>query len=158
MEARVSPRVKKMMDSKVEAFVGFVVLVFAAGFLYWLFQANDVYVAGDSYEIVAEFRSAEGVGVGTEVRLAGIKVGSVYKMRLNPDNLKASVHMSVDSDIQLTTDTLFSVSTEGLLGGNYIDVSPGVEDAVIKPGEQVKFTQSHVDFLTLLAQFVGEES
>ena len=144
-----------MLDSKIETIVGFIVLIVATFFLYWLLQSNDFQVPKNSYEIVAEFSSAQGVGVGTEVRLAGIKVGSVSKMELNPETYKAAVYMVLDRDISLTQDSLFSIASESLLGGSYIEILPGVDGNTIQPGETASFTQSHVDFLTLLSQFVS---
>ncbi len=146
-----------MTESKLEALIGFFVLIITGSFLFWLLQASDTLPRGASYALVAEFTSAKGVAVGTDVRIAGIKVGNVDKMELNPDTYQASVHLSVDSDIELSVDTLFAVSTESLLGGNFIEIFPGIDDQMLKPGERALFTQSDVDFLTLLAQSVGDK-
>ena len=103
-----------MAESKAEILTGAAVLAVALGFFVYAGQGTNVLVsATDRYEIKASFRSAEGVMVGTDVRLAGVKVGSVTRLDLNPQTFYADATLSVVNALQVPDDSTIAISSEG---------------------------------------------
>lgn len=120
----------------------FVVLV--AALLLGLVYAKDDGPGGDTteagYLLTARFARADGIAVGSDVRLSGVSVGKVVGQRLAPD-FKAVTTLRVASNIALTIDTAAAIHTDGLLGAKYIELKPGGDDAVLKPGQEIPYTQ-----------------
>ncbi len=145
-----------MAQNTTEVLVGTGVLAVAAGFL--------IYAAGltgfaattpDSYKLNASFRSAEGVGVGTEVRMAGVKVGTVTGLDLNAETFRADTTFTMNQGIEIPDDSAISISSEGLLGGNFVEIIPGGSPFNIDPDGEIEDTQSSVSLVTLLLKFVS---
>lgn len=145
-----------MAAERADAVLGAVVLAAAVGFLVYLVQITGAAQMGrDGYEVTASFRSADGVRVGTDVRLAGVKIGSVTHMALNPETYRADLTLGLrDTTLVLPDDSLALIAAEGLLGGIYIDIVPGGSPYDIEPGAQIHNTQSAVSLPTLLMRFV----
>ena len=145
-----------MSENISEVVVGGLVVVVAAGFLIFAGQATGFGAnTGDSYELNASFRSAEGVTLGTDVRLAGVKVGTVTGMELNAQTFRADVTFTVDQGIELPDDTAAVVASEGLLGGTYLELSPGGSPFNLAAGDEVEDTQGAVSLISLLLKFVS---
>jgi len=138
----------------VEVLVGAAVLAVAVLFFFYASQGSDGPGRGGSYELQASFRSAEGIAVGTEVRMAGVQIGTVTSMDLDPTSFRAETTFSVRDDIELPDDTAVAISSEGLLGGSFLEVIPGGSPFVLEPGDAVYDTQSSVSLITLLMRFV----
>ena len=79
----------------------------------------------DSYPLTASFRSVEGITVGSDVRLAGVKVGTITELQLNPQTFFADAKILLRNDVLLPTDSSILISSEGLLGGNFVELLPG---------------------------------
>ena len=137
----------------IETVMGAVVLVVAAMFLAFAYSHSSLR-AVSGYEVVARFDRVDGVSAGTDVRISGIKIGTVIDQRLDPDRYLAVVRMSIDPKIRLPADTVAEVASEGLLGGRYLALIPGGETDMIKPGGEIKFTQSPVDLVQMLGKFM----
>jgi phospholipid/cholesterol/gamma-HCH transport system substrate-binding protein len=103
----------------------------------------------------ASFRSIEGVNVGTDVRLGGVKVGTVTALVLNPDTFRADAVFTVQENLALPEDTAVIVSSEGLLGGSFLELLPGGSPFNLEPGSVIEDTQSSVSLITLLMRFVS---
>lgn len=145
-----------MASSAAETLIGAAVLAAAAGFIAYAAQTTELSAGGGSrYEITAGFRKAVGVSVGTDVRIAGVKVGAVSAMSLDPQTYRAQVTLSIDDAIKLPDDSDAAISAEGLLGGNYISVTPGGSDIMLAPGEEIMFTQGSVDFMDLVGRAIS---
>lgn len=145
-----------MAQNPFEIAAGAAVLAAAAGFLlYGAGLTGSGSGADGNYELTASFRSAEGVGVGTDVRLAGVKIGSVTEMDLNPQTFRADTTFQIRESIVLPEDTAVIVSSEGLLGGSFIELLPGGSPFNLDPGSEIEDTQSSVSLLHLLIKFVG---
>ncbi|MBU0726005.1 MAG: outer membrane lipid asymmetry maintenance protein MlaD [Alphaproteobacteria bacterium] len=142
-----------MNRSLIETVMGGVVLVVAGMFLVFAFSAADLR-AVSGYTVTANFDQASGVNTGGDVRISGIKVGSIIGQRLNPDTYLAEVSLSIDPSIKLPRDTIAKVASEGLLGGAHMQLIPGGEDEMIPPGGRIMYTQSSVDIIDLLGRFV----
>ncbi|MBW4968657.1 MCE family protein, partial [Pseudoalteromonas sp. CR1] len=78
-----------------------------------------------TYALRASFRSVEGVTVGTDVRLAGVKIGTVTSLTLNPQTFYADAAVSIRRDVLLPDDSSILISAEGLLGGSFVEIQPG---------------------------------
>ncbi|MFK7876995.1 MAG: outer membrane lipid asymmetry maintenance protein MlaD [Paracoccaceae bacterium] len=144
-----------MAENKFEILIGGVVLAGALAFGVYAAQVSGVTSAPDSYTLTASFRSLEGVGVGTDVRLAGVKVGTVTEVALNPETFRADTTVSVSNAIEIPDDSAIVISSEGLLGGNFVEVMPGGSPFSFEPGDEVSDTQGAVSLISLLLKFVG---
>ncbi len=121
-----------MANSVAEAVIGAVVLVTAAGFVVYAGQSRGMRLSAGSYPLVASFRSAEGISVGTDVRVAGINVGSVTGLDLDPKSFEAHATFSVRDDLKLPDDSDVKIASESLLGGNYVEISPGASETTLR--------------------------
>jgi len=149
-----------MRESASEVIVGAAVLVVAGGFLAYTAQATG-YLAGDDQMVLsASFRSVEGVDVGTDVRLAGVPIGRVSTLALNPQTYRADTILTLDSTVPIPDDSSAVVASEGLLGGNFVEIVPGGSLGNFASGDEITDTQGAVSLLQLLLTYVGggEES
>ncbi len=144
-----------MSESKTEILVGGVVLAMAIGFLAYAGKTTGMTRAGAEYQLSASFRSADGVSVGTDVRLAGVKVGRVTRIVLDPETYRASAFFTVQDTIRVPDDSAISISSEGLLGGNFVEILPGGSPFYFEPGDEIEFTQGSVSLISLLMKFVA---
>jgi phospholipid/cholesterol/gamma-HCH transport system substrate-binding protein len=144
-----------MAENTSEVLAGAAVLAAAVGFLVYAGQTSGFGGGGDSYDLTASFRAVDGISVGTDVRLAGVKVGTITDLRLNPQTFYADAVVAVDKAIVLPDDSAILVSSEGLLGGNYIEIVPGGSLETLPPGAEIEDTQGSVSLVTLLLRFVG---
>jgi phospholipid/cholesterol/gamma-HCH transport system substrate-binding protein len=144
-----------MAENLSEVIAGAAVLAAAVGFLVYAGQSTGFAGSAASYPLTASFRSVDGVTVGTDVRLAGVKVGTVTALNLNPQTFFADATISVRNDVLLPEDSTILVSSEGLLGGNYIELQPGGSLENLGPGDEIEDTQGAVSVISLLMKFVG---
>ncbi len=144
-----------MASNAAETLIGAVVLTAAAGFLFYAANTADVGVGGPGYELVAKFRKAEGIDVGGDVRIAGIKVGSISAMTLDTKTYFATVTFVIDDDVAVPEDSLAKITSASLLGDSYIAIDPGGSDLMLEPGEELTFTQSSISIGDLIGKFIG---
>ena len=142
-------------NNATETAIGAVVLGVAAVFLFYASSVVGLRGSSDQYTLTASFRSADGVTVGTDVRLAGVKIGTVTGLALNPTTYRADVSFAIDSAVEVPDDSAVSVSSEGLLGGNFIEILPGGSAMALENGGEIEDTQGSVSLLTLLMKFVA---
>ncbi|NSY36722.1 outer membrane lipid asymmetry maintenance protein MlaD [Leisingera sp. ANG59] len=150
-----------MSHNPTEVFAGGIVLAAAVGFAVYAGQAAGLSRGGSTYDLTASFRSLEGVSVGTDVRLAGVKIGTVTGVELNPETFRADTVFSVKEGIEVPDDSAVVISSEGLLGGNFVEIMPGGSPFAFEPGDEIEDTQGAVSLISLLVKFVaggGEES
>ncbi len=147
-----------MADSKLEILAGALIVAAALGFVAYAGKSAGVGSSGDRYDLHASFRSIQGVSLGADVKLAGVKVGALTGLKLNPDTYMADATISLDKSIQLPSDSAILISSEGLLGGNYIELQPGGMPDIIAPGGEIEDTQGAVSLISLLMKFVGTKT
>lgn len=133
--------------------MGALVLAVAGVFLFYAYSSSD-FGKGGGYEVIARFTTVGGLKPGSDVRMSGIKVGTVSKQVLDPQSYLAEVTLSIDDSIQLPIDSSAAVSSEGLLGGNFVDLVPGGDEKMLQPGERIELTQDAVDFIQMLSRFM----
>jgi phospholipid/cholesterol/gamma-HCH transport system substrate-binding protein len=144
-----------MSNQWTETLVGGAVVAVAAGFLIYANQFADLGRAGaGDYTLTASFRSVEGVGVGTDVRLAGVKVGTVTGLELDPVTFRAETFFAIDGALELPDDTAAVVASEGLLGGSFIELLPGGSPILLADGDEILDTESAVSLVQLMLRFV----
>lgn len=137
----------------VETLMGAVVLAVAGVFLVYAYtRANVQTVAG--YQVTALFTTIDGLKVGDDVRISGIKVGSVVDQTLDPEFFQAVVTLSIEPWVSLPEDTSVAVASEGLFGGKYLALEPGGSEEIIEPGGRISFTQSSVNLESLLGKVI----
>lgn len=145
-----------MAQNRAEVLTGAAVLLAALGFLAYAGQVTGgSTAAAGSYELKASFRSVEGVNVGTDVRLAGVKVGTVSALTLNPQSFQADATLSVNADLALPDDSAALISSEGLLGGNFVELVPGGSLDNLAAGDEILDTQGAVSVISLMMKFAG---
>ena len=109
------------------------------------------------YMIVAKFTGVGTLTEGADVRISGIKIGSVVSQELDTDTFMARVTMNIDEAVTLSSDTTAAVSLEGLLGGAFVVLEPGGDEEIIAPGGEILFTQAAPDIIGLVTQLVFSE-
>lgn len=141
-----------MSNNLFESLIGAVVLVIAGWFLVFAYERSDAQVGG-GYELLARFDRVDGLSIGSDVRLAGIKVGTITGQRLDQASFQAIITFSVDEGVELPEDTAVAVTSEGLLGGSYLAILPGGMDDILLPGDEISETQDAVDLIGLISRF-----
>ncbi len=144
-----------MASNAAETLIGAVVLAAAGGFLVYAANTADVGAGGPGYELVAKFRKAEGIDVGGDVRIAGVKVGSISSMELDRKPYFATVTFVIDDDVKVPEDSLAKITSASLLGDSFIAIDPGASDLMLEPGEELTFTQSSISVGDLIGKFIG---
>ena len=142
-----------MASNAAETLIGAAVLAVAGGFLVYAANTADISVGGQGYELTADFRKAEGLNIGSEVQISGVKIGSVTSVELNPKNYFATVKMSIVEGVQIPEDSAAKIASEGLLGGNFIAVDPGNSDFMLEPGAPFEHTQGSINLIDLVIKF-----
>ncbi|HAL84239.1 MAG: outer membrane lipid asymmetry maintenance protein MlaD [Rhodobiaceae bacterium] len=140
-----------MKDNLVETLVGFGVIVVAAIFVFYGYSVTDS-SNSDGYVVSAEFDRVDGLTIGSDVRMSGIKIGTVTALSLDPQSYAANVSIIIGSDIDLPDDTSAKITSEGLLGGNYISLSAGGSEDMLSGGDEILYTQGSVDLIGLVSQ------
>ena len=144
-----------MKSSLAEVLVGALVLALAVFFGITLNAARGGAGGGDSYTLTASFRAADGVAAGTDVRLSGVKIGSVAEVTLNPQTFRAEMLMNIRGDLLLPDDSAAVISSEGLLGGTFVEIQAGGSPFNLEAGGEIADTQGSVNIIDLLLKFVS---
>ena len=143
----------RMTGNVIETVMGGVVLVVAALFLFFAYSTSQVR-AVQGYQVTAQFERIDGIRDGGDVRIAGVKVGSIQSATLDPKTFLAEVRMSIDPAYKLPDDTVAEIVSNGLLGDQYMSLVPGGSDQTIPPGGRIKFTQAPVSLENLIGQMI----
>ncbi len=143
-----------MSSNLVESIIGAVVLIIAAWFLVFAYERTDK-VTAEGYVLSARFERIDGLNIGSDVRIAGIKVGSIIESELDASTYQAVIKFSVAPNVELPLDTAAAISSESLLGGSYLTLLPGGEEDMLKSGDEIEETQDAVDLLGLIGKFTS---
>ena len=142
-----------MRKNIIETIMGAVVLLVAIVFVSFAFQTSDVQNV-EGYQVVASFDNASGLTAGTDVRMAGVKIGTVASNELDTETFLANVTMNIDEAIKLPTDTSARIIPDGLLGGNFVSLEPGGEEENLKQGGVINYSQGAINVVDLLGRFI----
>lgn len=147
-----------MKNATVETLIGAAVIVIAAAFFLFAYQTSGKSASASGYQLVAEFDNAEGINVGTDIRMAGVKVGTVVGQELNRENYQAKITMRIEPDLKLTEDTTAKITSEGLLGSRFISLEQGGADVQLADGDMIQYTQGAVDIWSLIGEAIFKSS
>ena len=142
-----------MRRNVIETVLGAVVLLVAAFFLVFAYTSADLHKV-KGYPLIAQFTSIGGLQNGADIRISGVKVGSVAGLTLDHATYLAVVHLSIDPSVKLPRDTVALVASESLLGGKYLSLEPGGDADLLAPGARIEYTQSTPGFEQLLGQVI----
>ena len=142
-----------MTRNILETLLGAVVLIVAVGFLAFAYNSSQIQQT-DGYELIARFDKVDGLEPGSDVRISGIKVGSVLDQTLDPETYRAEVRFSLREDVRLPADTSAAVVSNGLLGGKYLALVPGGDIEMLEDGDEVTLTQSAVNLEDLIGHMI----
>jgi phospholipid/cholesterol/gamma-HCH transport system substrate-binding protein len=142
-----------MTRNVLETLLGAVVLIVAVGFLTFAYRSSQVSDSG-GYELLARFDRVDGLEPGADVRISGIKVGSVLAQTLDPESFRAEVRFTLRDDVKLPLDSSAAVVSNGLLGGKYLAVVPGGDVEVLEPGDEMTLTQSAINLEDLIGHLI----
>lgn len=140
-----------MQKNLVEALIGAAVLIVAVWFVMVTYKTAE-FGTVEGYTLTARFDKVDGLQVGNDVRIAGIRVGTVTSQEVDIETFQAVIRFSVDPRIRLSADTAASIRSENLLGGSYLSLQPGGEDELLEDGGEIEFTQGAIDVIDLLGK------
>jgi len=141
-------------QSKLELVVGVFVLVGLTAVAYLALRIGaGALIGGDTYALQARFTNSGGLNPGSNVIVAGVPVGRVESVKLNPDDYSSVVRFSVRKDVQLPIDTIASIKTTGLIGDKFLALAPGGESEFLSEGTLITDTESTVDLESLISRF-----
>jgi phospholipid/cholesterol/gamma-HCH transport system substrate-binding protein len=144
-----------MKKTSVETAVGIFVLIGLISVAYLTVKLGKMEWFGDDYYMVdARFDSVSGLKAGAQVDMAGVEVGQVADIRLDPERLVAIVRLKVRKGVVLTDDIIASVKTSGLIGDKYIKLTPGGSDRILNAGDMIIETESSLDIEELVSKYV----
>ncbi len=142
-----------MQKNLIETVMGAVVLAIAGGFMVFAYEGSQMRVQ-DGYGVKAKFTNATGLALGSDVRIGGVKVGTVTDLSLDPESYEAISTMQVARNIKIPTDSTAAVSSSGLLGEKFVQITPGADEKMLENNGMIKFTQSSVSLEELIGKFM----
>ncbi len=142
-----------MQRNVIETILGAIVLLIAGMFLVFAYTNSNLRPV-DGYRIIAKFNAIDGLTVGNDVRIGGVKVGSVVDQRVDQEDYLAVVTMTIRPDIQLPKNTRVSVSSDGLLGGKYVKLEPSSDRDMVPVGGELKSTHDVISLEELLGKVI----
>ncbi|WP_404714323.1 outer membrane lipid asymmetry maintenance protein MlaD [Sphingomonas sp. MMS24-J13] len=141
-----------------EALVGLLVVLLAVWFVMFAWDRTGGGTKAGATRVTAIFPSASGVSPGTDVRVSGLKVGSVKGLSLDPQSYQVKVDIALDPSVKLPSDSSAQVTSEGLLGSTFVAFTPGGSPTPLKTGDTITDTQGSMDLMALIGQFINKPS
>jgi phospholipid/cholesterol/gamma-HCH transport system substrate-binding protein len=143
-----------MERNTLETVLGAVVLLVAGYFLYLVYSQTNVGAEASGYPLELRFDNGGSTGIGTDVRIAGVKVGSVINQQFDPETYQAVVTIEMDESVQLPKDSSAVVTSDGLLGDNYILLNIGGDTEMLAAGDRIRNVQGAINLADLINKFV----
>jgi phospholipid/cholesterol/gamma-HCH transport system substrate-binding protein len=142
-----------MRGTLVETLIGAMVLLVAAWFLYFAYSRTEIGPVG-GYHVSARFDKIGDLANGADVKISGIKVGTVTAQKLDPNTYEAVIQMGIQSSVKLPDDTTAKIASAGLLGSSYVNLEPGGSEDMLKDGGSISYTQGAVDLMGMVGRFI----
>ncbi|MEY3196820.1 MAG: hypothetical protein RLZZ59_186 [Pseudomonadota bacterium] len=143
-----------MKQNVLETIIGCAILCIAGWFFIFAYNINKLNTDDEVYIVEAKFQNAEGIIPGSDIMVAGIKVGEVDRMILDRDTFFAVMKLAINKDVKLPKDSQAAVASSGFLGSKFISIVPGVDSADLVNNDIIKFTQSSVNLESLIGKFM----
>lgn len=138
-----------------EALIGLLVVLLAGWFVWFAWMQTGGGEKSGSIHVTALFPNASGVNVGTDVRVAGLKIGSVTGQKLDPESYQVAITLAIDPKVKIPADSSAAITSEGLLGSTFIALLPGGETVPLKDGDTISDTQGAMDLMGMVGQFIN---
>jgi phospholipid/cholesterol/gamma-HCH transport system substrate-binding protein len=145
-----------LKEHGAEALIGLLVVLIAVWFGWFAFQRTGGGRVHNAIMVSALFPNATGISPGTDVRVAGIKIGQVAGVKLDPKTFQAEVALAIDPNSKLPDDSSAAIASEGILGGTYMNMIPGGSSTPFKNGDVIVDTQGSVDLMSMVGQFINK--
>ncbi|HEY4136421.1 MAG TPA: outer membrane lipid asymmetry maintenance protein MlaD [Alphaproteobacteria bacterium] len=142
-----------MRRNVIETVLGAVVLLVAALFVIFAYSNASLRTVS-GYPLIAKFDRVDGLNPGSDVKMSGIKIGTITAQDIDPQSFLAVVHFSVDPRIKLPSDSAAEVVSDGLLGSKYLSLVPGADSRMLEANGEIKFTQSPINLESLIGQLL----
>ncbi len=142
-----------MSRNIIETVMGAVVLAVAAVFFAFAYGTANLRPV-EGYEVLARFQRIDGLAIGADVRISGVRVGTITAQTLDPATFQAVVHLSIDRRYRLPEDTSAEIVSESLLGGKYVSLSPGGAEEMLPEGGTITLTQSSINVEQLIGRYI----
>jgi phospholipid/cholesterol/gamma-HCH transport system substrate-binding protein len=143
-----------MKQNLMETAVGALVIAIALGFFIFMYSTTGVGKGSGGYHLTAKFKNVEGINIGSDVRMSGIKIGSVTNQALDNNTFDAILTFAIDPTIKLPDDSTAKISSEGLLGGKFIALEPGGNETILADGGTITYTQGALDIWSLVSDYM----
>lgn len=141
----------------VETLMGAVVLGVAIVFLVFAYSRGGLATV-DGYALIGKFDRIDGLTEGSDVRMSGIKIGTVTKQTLDPKTYLAVLTLNVRPEVKLPSDSSARIASDGLLGEKYLSITPGGEDVMLPAGGEIQHTQGSVDIVSLVGRMLFSQT
>ena len=148
---------RRLPTPVVERLIGAAVVALAALIIAFVYRSSGI-EAINGYTVTAKFDRIEGIRVGTDVRMSGIKIGAVLSQTLEPVTYRAVLLLGIDKSVKLPVDTAAKITTEGLVGSKYVELTAGAEDKLLRQGDQITQTQSSINLEDLINRYIPPSS
>lgn len=142
-----------MQKNIIETLTGAVVLVVAGVFFVFAYQGSGMRIES-GYLVKANFTNISGITLGSDVRIGGVKIGTVSDLSLDTNTYEAVLSMNIRSSTTLPKDSSASIVSNGLLGEKFVQITPGGEEKTLKDGDKIEFTQSAINLEELIGKFM----
>ena len=149
---------KSKKNGLAEILTGGIVFLTAVFFVGYSIKATNFSTGtkSDNFILYANFQSLQGIRLGSDILLAGVKVGTVSSIKLDKDSFQAQATFSLFDDYKLPEDTEAVIDSDGLLGGKYISLNVGGSDITLNTGDELLYTQSSMNLFNLLNKFTNQ--
>jgi phospholipid/cholesterol/gamma-HCH transport system substrate-binding protein len=137
-----------------ETIIGGIVLLVAVYFFAMAYNKSGSKSVVDGYVVQADFSDITGITIGSDVRVSGVKVGTVNSIKLNHENYQAEVGLLIGGELAIPKDSSALIVGESLLGGKFVALEIGGAEQSLKNGDKIEYTQSSVSLEQLLGKFV----
>jgi len=143
-----------MKQNLMETAVGALVIAIALGFFIFMYSTTGVGRGSGGYHLTAKFKNVEGINVGSDIRMSGIKIGSVTNQSLDNKTFDAVLTFAIDPAIKLPDESTAKITSEGLLGGKFIALEPGGSETILADGGTITYTQGAIDLWSMVSDYM----
>ncbi len=146
----------KMKGQVLETIIGAFVLIIAGWFVFSVVsKSEDIFPTQNETTYHASFSNISGIKIGSHIRLAGINIGKVVAVSLDADKYMAEMVLAIDNKVKIPEDSEIIITSEGLLGSNFVSITPGGSEDFLEPNDQFIYTQGALDLNNLIQKFSG---